>query len=308
MQTMLGNALLRIFPWAAALIAMVSMSCGKADSLGPVVGYTKIDDMEGEGGRIGWPPPGGQLPGFWTSSTNCSQADRILPEPYFLPFSRWFYDAVPVPYATMPGVTSTHAARLRTKFNQPLQDVWGANMGFDFAEKTDADGGTLSAPATGLDAGSTVDGGACRPGSSRDFNGDLVDLGDYSGFTFWAMASPTGRQSIRVQVNDLHTDPRGGYCNTGPKGDDDCYNGFGKALMLTDTWAQYRVDFSELEQDPNWTDSPNAIGLDLGHVYSMNFLVALPGCALDTKANCAGGPAPVSFDVWIDDLYFVNRP
>jgi hypothetical protein len=305
---MLDNDLKRLLPWAAALITAAWVSCAKSDSPAPTLGYSKIDDMEGQGGRIGWSPPVGQ-PGFWTSSTYCSQADRILPEPYFLPTSRWFYDQIPVPYLTMPGVKSTHAARLRTKFNDPLRGVWGANMGFDFAERTDGDGPARSDPAAAIDGGaSSVDGGGCTPGSSLDFKGVPVNLTAYSGFTFWAMASPSGRQAIRVQVNDPHTDPRAGICNAGSTDESLCYNGYGKALMLTSTFAQYRVDFSELQQDPNWGYLPNDVPLDLNNVYSMNFLVALPGCADDDYANCAGGPAPVSFDVWIDDLYFVNRP
>ena len=293
----------------AGLLFVAPSACGGSNSASAVADCTLIDDMEGQSGSIRWSPlggwPSGQEPGFWASSTDCTEADRILPPPYFDVPSGWSYDLVPTPYQTMAGITSVQAAHLRTKFGQVLENVWGANMGFDFAEQTDADGGAAWPPATGVDAGTSADGKPCRQGSSRDFSGVEVDLSAYSGFTFWAMAEPDGRQSLRVQINDWYTDPRGGQCN---EANGDCYNGYKKDLMLTSTFTQYRVDFSALQQDPSWGNGANGVPLDLTRVYSVNFEVALPGCVTDPKAVCAGGPAPVSFDVWIDDLYFVNRP
>lgn len=295
---------------AASLLAVAAVSCGNGQRQAVVPGYTLIDNMEVTGGRIAWSPPGGWEPGlragFWTSSTDCSQGERILPEPYFVNPFGWSYDPVPEAHPTMPGVTSTHAAHLRTKFDQPLQNVWGANIGFDFAEEIDADGGASWPPAAGIDAGAPATGPSCRKGSSRDFNGATVDLSAYSGITFWAMASPYGRQAIRVQFNDVTTDPRGDLCAApGSTVEEDCYNAFGQGFMLTDTFTQYRVDFSEAWQDPGWGYRSGA--LRIGDVYSLNFQVPLPGCTTDNRANCAGAAPPVSFDVWIDDIYFVNR-
>jgi hypothetical protein len=269
-------------------------------------------DGQGQDGHIvwaplGWPPG---MHGFWSSSTDCSQKDRILPRPYVLDPSGWSYDLVPEPYATMPTITSHHAARLRTIFDKPLQGIWGANMGFDFAQDT-AESGVPWPPVMEVDAGSAADVYPCRQGSARDFNGAVVDLNLYSGLTFWAMAWPGGRQSIRVQVNDWQTDPRGGYCSSSRSTDQgNCYNSFGKSFMLTDTFTQYTLAFSELRQDPSWGNPRGAkLTLDRGQIYSLNFLVALPGCtAEDSNANCAGASPPVAFDVWIDDLYFVNSP
>lgn len=302
---------------ALCLFAVASVSCAKADSPGTVTVYTKIDDMEVPGGRIAWSPPdgwpSGVQGGYWTSSTDCSERDNILPAPYFFDPSGWSYDRTPEAHATMPGMTSTNAVHLRTKMGKPLQGIWGANVGFDFAEAMDVDG-TLDGAAPGATASSGDAGGAsggvpCTNGSSRDFNGVLVDLRGYSGLTFWAMAQSTGRQSIRVQINDRHTDPRGNLCSSTRDTDEhNCYNSFGKAFMLTETFTQYWLDFSELRQ-PNWGYRFGLDPIDLQHVYSLNFLVALPGCVDEkSEANCAGAPAPVSFDIWIDDLYFVNRP
>jgi hypothetical protein len=307
---MLDNAFASPVRLATLLLAAGSISCANAGSQPSAPGYTRIDDMEMGEGRIRWLPPDGwpsdQRPGLWSSTTDCSEAPRILPEPYFVNPSGWSYDPVPVPYPTMPGVTSKNAAHLRTKFGQTLDGVWGANIGFDFAEQVGLDGG--GPPGESLDAGVSDDGPGCRQGSSRDFNGAQVDLSSYSGIVFWAMAASTGRQVIRVQINNAHTDPRGEVCNAAGRSDKDyCYNGFAKNIMLTAEWRQYQVSFSELRQDPSWGYQPSPDAPDLEQVYSMNFEVPLPGCSADTKATCAGPKAAVSFDVWIDDIYLVNR-
>jgi hypothetical protein len=297
--------------FGSVVILIAVASCGKAGSSTSPPGYTLVDDMEVPGGRIQWAPIGGWAsglgPGIWASSTDCKQADRISPDPYFIDPSGWSY--VPVDqHFTMFGRTSEHAAHLGTKFGQALQGVWGANIGFDFAERYDADGGAVSNLADSIDAGTTDHGQECRQGSSSDFHGVPMDLSAYSGITFWAMASSHGRQAIRVQLNDVYTDPRGGECLawTEPR-EKDCYNGFGKGFMLTDTFTQYWLDFSETKQTPLW--APSAFGeLDKTQIYSLNFEVPLPGCNTDPNATCAGTPAAVSFDVWIDDIYFVNKP
>src|SRR6266542_474368 len=99
----------------AALFAIASVSCANADNHGvgasAAEGYTLVDDMEGADGRIAWAPPGGwplgQRPGLWSSSTDCSETSRILPQPYFVDPHGWAYDSVRA-YPTMPGVTSAH--------------------------------------------------------------------------------------------------------------------------------------------------------------------------------------------------------
>jgi hypothetical protein len=301
---------MRLLPRLVSLAVLAQGSCGRGDGTASVAGYTKIDDMEGEGGHIAWSPDGlsgtalsGMVSsGFWTSTTDCEQADKILPAPYFLSPDGWTYDSVRPPYQTMPGILpSTHAAHLRTNDHETLQGVWGANMGFDF---------TSMPSAVTVDGGASADEKKCRQGSARDFGAVPVDLSMYSGFTFWAMASTSGRQSIRVQINNVATDPRGEVCTPLSSSDEEyCYNGFGKAILLTDQFTQYWVDFSELRQDPTWSHDPSLKPFDpASGAFSMNFEVPLPGCTTDKHAKCAGGNEPVSFDVWIDDLYFVNKP
>lgn len=319
MESMFCRPPRKLLPMVLFLFSLGSVSCGKSNSRT----YTKIDDMEGSGGRIEWQPPSGGQPGFWSSSTSCAQVSRILPEPFSA--TAWTYETVPM-YETMPGVTSTHAAELRTKPGEPLVGVWsadplaavdwGANMGFDFAHRTDGDAGASQSPSwdadaelSGVDAGGSgtdvdpaPDGAACVQ-AAPDPDGVTARLDRYCGITFWAKAAADGRQAIRVQFNDVNTDLRGGQCSpSDPK--TKCYNGFGKALMLTDTFTQYQVDFSELRQEPSWGNHPS--GFNTASVYGMNFQVDLPSCLSDSTANCVGNPAPVAFDIWIDDLYFVN--
>jgi len=294
---------------AVCLFTVATVSCGKSDSRGAAAIYNLIDDMEGMGdGHLAW----GQQPGFWSSAVDCSQSPSILPAPFFLDPSGWSYDTIPEEYQTptMSGAISKHAAHLRTKPGQPLQGVWGANIGFDFAEQPDPDGGVVWPPAVCIEVDPADRKGTCPPDVGRLPTGATVNLTGFSGITFWAMASPNGRQAISVQINDPNTDPRGGRCYSVKPNQElnvsQCYNGFAKALMLTDTFTQYWIDFSEFQQNPSWGCRLGE--LDLAHVYEMNFGVDLPSCATDPYANCAGDAAAVSFDIWIDDLYFVTRP
>ncbi|HEY5090177.1 MAG TPA: hypothetical protein VIK30_09410, partial [Polyangia bacterium] len=79
-------------------------------------------------------------------------------------------------------------------------------------------------------------------------------------------------------------------------------------VALTATFKQYTIDFSDLKQNPSWGYHSESGVLDLQHVFDLNFEVDLPSCSSDGASMCAGGNMPaVSFDFWIDDLYFVNK-
>ena len=256
---------------------------------------------------IQWPPPPGLVPGSWSSSTDCTQADRIFPPPWELNPNGWSYAALPTPQETFPGIVSTHAARLRT--TSPLVGIWGANLNVEFAWPPEDDGGAGAPPPDPADAGAPSDAQAC-PQASVLLADNSVDLTAYSGVTFWAMADPTGAKSISVQLQDRNTDPQAGICNAAnPTTDSDCWNGFGTGLLLTDTLTQYTLDFSMLQQDPRWGYHPAPDVLDLQHVYSMTFQVdGQLICVTGSNSMCAGGSnPPLSFDFWIDDLYFVKK-
>ena len=295
----------RSFLVTALLVWAAACSARHGSSDGASTGYTKIDDMEGPGPIIEWSSPPGMPSGFWTSSIDCTEGERISPVPYFVDPHGWSFATYPTPHETFPGITSSHAARLRT--TSPLVGIWGAAMGFDLSDLPSSDGGQGWPPET-VDGGASMDGHPCRQPTTRDINGDTVDLSAYSGITFWAMADTNGDKTIRVQLNDENTDPRGGICNAAnPSSEVDCYNSFGVDVALTDTLTRYTVDFLSLEQNPAWGYRPNPSVVDLQHIYGLIFQVNLPSCTADSNDKCAGGTPSVAFDFWIDDLYFVNK-
>ena len=213
-----GNACGARAPLIASLLTFAAACSSGADP----ARYTKIDDMEveSESGSIQWPPPPGLVPGSWSSSTDCTQADRIFPPPWELNPNGWSYAALPTPQETFPGIVSTHAARLRT--TSPLVGIWGANLNVEFAWPPEDDGGAGAPPPDPADAGAPSDAQAC-PQASVLLADNSVDLTAYSGVTFWAMADPTGAKSISVQLQDRNTDPQAGICNAAnPTTDSDC--------------------------------------------------------------------------------------
>jgi hypothetical protein len=285
---------------AAALVSLAVAACS---STSPTGGFVKIDDMEQGTAFIEWRPPPGATSGLWYASTDCTQADRIAPPPYFLAPDGWAPAMLPAPHQTFPGIVSTHASRLRT--TTPLQGVWGANMSIDFAEMAAVDGGATSH----ADAGAPSGGEPCHRGSSTDFPGVAVDLRGYSGITFWAMAdtSTGAATNLHVKINDAHTDPRGGVCNLADGGEPACYNGFQNVLRLTSTMTRYDVSFADLAQDPSWGYHPMPSALDLQHVYSLVFEIDEATCADADGEVCANGATPpVAFDIWIDDVYLAR--
>jgi len=293
---MTTSDVIRFVPRLAAIAAGALGQAGCGDAT-PLPSYTKIDDMEGAAATIQWTGPSGTMPGTWFTATDCTQAGRIVPPPYAVDPNLWPYPELPAPHETVSGTVSTHAARLRT--TAPLAGIWGASIGFGFATTLGAE---PQIPGYSTDsAGHCVD-------PPNDYPNRLVDLTAYAGVTFWARAESPGGRNVRVQFNDVNTDPRGGVCQ-----DQDstastyCYNGFGVRLELTDTFRQYTVDFAGFTQRAGWGYHPPD-GLDLSRVFTLSFEMDLPDCSASATTMCPGSGAPtLSFDVWIDDLYFVNK-
>jgi len=293
-----AGAIRRSIPWLAALAigagALGPAGCGGDGSSVPsFTSYTKVADMEGPGSTIEWPPPPGATSGSWFAATDCSQYDRISPPPWDFDLNAWSYAALPAPHETMPGTVSMHAARLRT--TTPLVGIWGANIGLAFAGPPDPDAAVP--PEAGVP---TDDAGACI-NADPTFPNPTVDLTPYAGVTFWARAESPGGRSLRVQVNDVNTDPRGGICRG-----EDCWNSFGVPIQLTDTFRRYTLDFSQFVQRTGWGYHPPD-GIDWSRVFTMAFEMDLPSCSAGGLTMCAGGAPSLSFDVWIDDVYFVNK-
>jgi hypothetical protein len=296
-----------------AFLLACGASCSQAGGGAPTC-CTKIDDMERDGGyTIEWPPPSGLAAGVWFSSTDCSQAGKISPPPAvvtdggIIP-SAWSPSALPTSHETFPGIISTHAAHLYT--TSQLDDGWGANISLSFAVTP---GLNLEiVPTGGSDAGAQqVDASAAGQTACPTVVGAEagVDLSAYSGITFWAKGDPTGARTLQVGFLDSNTDPRGGICNyTDSNSRASCYNAFSKNVALTETFAQYTVDFASLQQDPAWGYRPDSGIVDRQHVYGLAFQVNAPFCYTNEMCVGDGGSPPAyTFDIWIDDLYFVNK-
>jgi hypothetical protein len=290
-------------PVAACLLSLVTACSTGGAGGGAPSGYTKIDDMEGQSGFVEWTPPSG-TPGHWWTATDCTEADRILPPPFTLNSNDWTYAELPSPEETFPGITSTHAARLRS--TSPLVGIWGANMAIDFGYGTGPDGTGVTPPSD--DGGAPASGQPCQPQTSRTLPGLPVDLSAYSGVTFWGM-SGGAPLNIQVTLSDLNSDPRGGVCNgRDPNVETNCYNHFGAGVILTSSMTRYTVDFASLTQNPYWGYHPSPDVPDLQHVYTLIFEFDTLSCQPTTSSMCAGGAMPpASFDFWIDDVYLVNR-
>ncbi|MES1207485.1 MAG: hypothetical protein ABUS79_16235 [Pseudomonadota bacterium] len=286
-----------LLAYAVACAASCSSGAAPIDG-GATIGYTKIDDMEEASPYpIEWTPPLDLAPGTWYTATGCGAEGNVLPPPGIVVagafvHSVWSYAVLPEAHETFPGTMSKQAARVRT--TAPLNGVWGANMSLVFAFSGDGSGQIV--PTAGSDACPIVIGAEAA-----------VDLSAYAGVTFWAKGDPAGARTVQVMFLDSHTDARGGFCNyIDPNSPDFCYNGFTASIALTDTFSRYTIDFASLRQDPNWGYRANPDVLDVQHVYQIVFQITAPTCYTDEM--CAGGaPPPVSFDIWIDDLYFVNK-
>jgi hypothetical protein len=236
--------------------------------------------MEVTNGTIEWTPPVG-TPGDWYSFTAQNQQnDALLPLPA-IAGGTWSYDSVPIPYQTRPGITSTHAAHLRT--TAPLVNEIAAGMGFDLAH-TQTSTATLETSALG------------------------VDLTQFKGISFWGMALGPGTTRVSVWVDDSNTHPSGGRCD--PTTTDNprtaCSNSFSFPVDLTSTFTQYTVDFSRLRQAAfGYQTMPSVLTQD--KVYALSFGVRTPGGFCPPTTSCAGEPPSLTFDIWIDDLYFVGK-
>jgi hypothetical protein len=284
-----ARLLLVMLPWLAA--------CGGSAQTPNT--YTKIDDMEAAGiTRITWMGPAGTTPSRWFTATDCAEAERVSPLSFFLNPAGAPYDPLPSPHETMPGTFSTQALRFRTV--EPLVNNWGANIGFTFGNMT---------PDPPPDASPLGEEG-CLTWLVPNAPAAPVDLTAFSGVTFWARAETPGSRVMLVQFIDVNTDPRGGICQETDSSEAAtstyCYNGFGTLIQLSDMFTQYTVDFSQLAQHAGWGYHPPS-GADWSQMYSMNFQIDLPACSGSAYSMCAGGTPTLSFDVWIDDLYFVNR-
>jgi hypothetical protein len=293
--------------WVSLGIAACAGGGGAPPGLEGVAGHTKIDDMEKDGGEIQWTSLPGARRGRWSSYVDGPCQD-LEPSPAYAG-GTWFYTPLDDSNQTFAGIISINANRLRTL--RPLINRYGAGMRFDFAPLAAADppdAGETAGPDAD-DAGTPAEPSPC---SSPSYDVNLasparaVDLRGYTGITFWAAAVGDAKAANRLNVLflDANTDPRGGVCDPDATALDGCYNAFRASVDLNEEILQHTIDFSSLAQR-GYQPSPSVI--DLEHVYQLAFQIETPGGNCPEPAMCPGEPPQLSFDVWLDDLYFVDR-
>jgi hypothetical protein len=280
---------------ASALAGLAACSSGASTAT-----YTKIDDMEGSSGVIELPSPDGTTPGAWDTSVIAAdpagaQCHSVLPAPRPAG-GTWSYEPVPVPYQTLPAITSLDATRFRT--TAPLVNVFGAAIGFDLADL----------PSPPQDGGAPTGTPACPPTPTPPAR--AVDLRAYRGITFWGMASAQGGATSKVflGINDENSDPRGDRCDPSAASNPRtaCFNSFAFPVELSSTFTQHTIYFSQFKQAAfGYRATPSV--LNLQKVYGLSFTVQTPGFFCPPPNVCAGAPPTLTFDIWIDDLYFVNE-
>jgi hypothetical protein len=109
----------------------------------------------------------------------------------------------------------------------------------------------------------------------------LYDASGYAGISFQAKVGPSSTRKVRFKVGDVNTHPDGGVCK-------ECWNHFGKDLVLTTDWQEYKITFAEMKQEAGWGERYGAV--TPSRLVSMNWSFG-PGAA---------------FDLWIDDLQFFD--
>lgn len=112
------------------------------------------------------------------------------------------------------------------------------------------------------------------------------DASGYKGITFWAMTTEGNSPDVHVTFNDISTSPEGGVCE--PDTEDSCDDHFGANIVLErGAWKEYTLLFSDLTQE-GWGRAAEA--------FSPNALFAIQ---FNAGTN-------VKFDIWIDDIAFVE--
>ena len=146
-----------------------------------------------------------------------------------------------------------------------------------------AGGSAKSLHVTGTTAGTD---GAWGVNLGSNFMGAKMpyDAAQYAGISFKAKVAPSSTRTVRFKVGDVNTHQDAGLCKA-------CWNHFGKDITLTTEWQEYRVLFSELKQADGWGD-PRPPALSPDKLWAFDFTV---------------GPK-ATFDLWVDDVHFLDCP
>lgn len=145
---------------------------------------------------------------------------------------------------------------------------------------------TTGSGFTGWGAGAGTD-FAPKTGEART----PYDLSGYTGVALRAKAAAS--VTVRVSISDKNTAVEGGVCtDTEDKTDPTrCEDYFGKEILLGAEWQDFTIPFAEMTQR-GW--GLPATAFEATQAYTLRLVV---------KGDAA---APVSFDLWIDDVRFTH--
>jgi hypothetical protein len=182
------------------------------------------------------------------------------------------------------GNTQSNLEGGRDGYWWPKKDTFGSTLEPDpFAPSSGAaDGSDMAMHAFGKT--SSAD-GAWGAGFGVNFlsGSGFYDASKYAGFTFKAKAAPGTSTSVRFKIGDVNTHMDGHVCSKA------CWNHFGKNLILTSEWKEYKVSFSEARQEPDWGD-PRPESVTPSKLVSIDWSIG----------------TGQTYDIWVDDLAFTQ--
>jgi hypothetical protein len=112
--------------------------------------------------------------------------------------------------------------------------------------------------------------------------GGFYDASKYAGIGFKIKGTKAGL-NVRLKVPDSASVPEGGKCK------EQCWNSFGKELILTTDWQDVALQWSDLTQQPDW-GAPRPPAVTPAQVKNVEWSV-YPG---------------VEFDFMLDDVHFLE--
>jgi hypothetical protein len=213
--------------------------------------------------------------------------------------------AAPVP-AAAPSVAQSCPGKTRRAADGLIDDLEDGNNqaaaaagrdGYWFASKADhatikipagtfkpSAGGPTGSKQTAQFAGKTAyeDPWGAAVGVGFLASNGFYDASKYAGIGFRIKAAKPN-SNVRLKLPDASSHPDGGLCKA------QCWNSFGKELVLSADWQDVSLMWSELTQQPDWGE-PRPPSIDPKKLRNVEWSV-YPG---------------VEFDVMIDDIHFLE--
>lgn len=181
----------------------------------------------------------------------------------------------------------------------------GASSGGASAGGANAGGANGGTSAGGSEAGGNSGGGAPSvPRVTIPF-----DITHFKAVTFWGMTTTpdpmTGTLRVKVSFPDTDTDPRGEVCNGAGPNTSKCFNSYAASFDFTTSWQQFTVVL-----DPGQDGTPPAGGIGIDPTWGYQGAKWLPdqvyGINWQAQKNSAPEAGPITTDIWVDDVYFVQ--